>query len=253
MPTFTCHGQDLVPLRVGRGQLPHPLRSGAGANQRWVLHRKKSPNNRFLSVCLTKPTPNWLVVGLPCLCHIATICVYHATLLQSTIPCAQNVHSLTAIHCYIPTEVITWLEFGITNHKIPQLTCWIQVAGPGLEGPPVVLHHLHGFPAPRGKTGRKVGKDKGKDWFGSFENMVLRWFSPWESSMASLDIFCEWISHDISLWKGKMVHKWWIFHPGLPWKWVFCGLVGMPAWLCFLKEFDFIRSSTVFVFSQVQS
>jgi hypothetical protein len=34
---------------------------------------------------------------------------------------------------------------------------------------------------------------------------------------------------------------------------VFCGLVGMPAWLCFLKEFDFIRSSTVFVFSQVQS
>lgn len=53
------------------------------------------------------------VVGLPCLCHIATTCVYPATLLQSTIPCAQNVHSLTAkkssdlIQQDIPTEVIT--------------------------------------------------------------------------------------------------------------------------------------------------
>ena len=65
------------------------------------------------------------VVGLPCLCHIATICVYPVTLLQSTIPCAQNAHSLTAkkssdlIQQDIPTEVLKndW-NLGLPSGKL---------------------------------------------------------------------------------------------------------------------------------------
>ena len=91
--------------------------------------------------------------------------------------------------------VFLWLYHNL----YPNSSAGSLLRGPSLEGTPVVLHHLHGFPAPRGKRSgekmRKLGKDLGKDG-----KMALDHSKPW---FFTVIFVTPWESNQWRVWKSS--------------------------------------------------